>query len=71
MSNCESDKEDSKSPEELVEQAIASMNIEGIRIPDDEKEILQKIATGELDADEVADAIAKKAIENSKENKPT
>lgn len=71
MSNNEDDKKDSTSAEELVEQAVASMNIEGIRVPDDEKEVLRKIATGELDADEVAEAIAKKALENSKTNKPT
>lgn len=71
MSNDENKKKDSKSAEELVEQVVASMNIEGIKIPEDEKEILRKIANGELDADEVAEAIAKKALENSKTNKPT
>ena len=69
MSNSNDNKNDSKSTEELVAQAIASMNIEGIRIPEDEKEILRKIASGELDADEVAEAIAEKAIENAKANK--
>lgn len=71
MSNDENEKKDSKPAEELVEQVVASMNIEGIKIPEDEKEILRKIANGELDADEVAEAIAKKALENSKTNKPT
>lgn len=70
MSKDKVDKGKSKTAEELVEQAVASMNIEGIRVPEDEKEILRKIANGELDADEVAEAIAKKALENSK-NKPT
>ena len=54
----------------VVEQTVASLNIEGMRVPDDEKEILKKIASGELDADEVADAIAKKAIaESASKNK--
>ena len=61
MSNNKDDRKDSKSAEELVEQVVASMNIEGIRVPEDEKEILRKIASGELDADEVAEAIAKKS----------
>ena len=71
MSNNENEKKNSASAEELVEQVIASMNIEGIKIPEDEKEILRKIANGELDADEVAEAIAKKALGESKTNKPT
>lgn len=70
MSGNESNDKHSKSADEMVEQAVASMNIEGIRIPEDEKEILRKIANGELDADEVAEAIAKKALEDSKANKP-
>ena len=55
----------SKTAEELVEYAVASLSIEGIIVPDDEKEILRKIANNELDADEVADAIAQKAIEQA------
>jgi len=61
----ENSQKKSKNAEELVEYAVASLNIEGIRVPDDEKEILRKIANGELDADEVADAIAQKAIKQS------
>ncbi len=57
--------EKSKTAEELVENAVASLSIEGIIVPDDEKEILRKIANGELDADKVADAIAQKAIEQA------
>jgi hypothetical protein len=57
--------EKSKTAEELVEYAVASLSIEGIIVPDDEKEILRKIANGELDADKVADAIAQKAIEQA------
>ena len=55
----------SKTAEELVEYAVASLSIEGIIVPDDEKEILRKIANNELDADEVADTIAQKAIEQA------
>lgn len=58
--------EKSKTVEELVENAMASLSIEGIRVPDDEKEILRKIAGCELDADEVADAIVQKVIKQSK-----
>lgn len=68
MSDGDKGPQKAKTPEEIVEQAIASLNIEGIRVPEDEKEILRKIAAGELDADEVADAIAKQALENSKKN---
>ena len=54
----------------VVEQAVGSLNIEGIRVPDDEKEILRKIANGELDADEIADSIVAKAIAaNAAKNK--
>ncbi|CAA0123350.1 Uncharacterised protein [BD1-7 clade bacterium] len=66
------DKEQAKpgDPEFQVEQTIGSMNIEGIRVPDDEKEVLKMIAEGKLDADEIADAIARQALEqSSKENK--
>jgi len=63
--NKENSQKKSKTAEELVENAVASLSIEGIRVPDDEKEILRKIANGELDADEVADAIVQKAIEQS------
>ncbi|WP_299588748.1 antitoxin VbhA family protein [uncultured Microbulbifer sp.] len=58
-----------KKAEELVERAIASLNIEGIRVPEEEKEILRKIANGELDADEVADEIVRKALKDSKTGK--
>ena len=57
--------EKSKTAEKLFEYAVASLSIEGIIVPDDEKEILRKIANGELDADKVADAIAQKAIEQA------
>ena len=63
--NKENSQKKSKTAEELVENTVASLSIEGIRVPDDEKEILRKIANGELDADEVADAIVQKAIEQS------
>ncbi|MGH1469975.1 MAG: antitoxin VbhA family protein [Cellvibrionaceae bacterium] len=71
MKKAKENQEKSNTPEDMVEQAIASMNIEGIRIPEDEKEVLRKIASGELDADEVAEAIVNKALENAKINKPT
>ncbi|MGH1470369.1 MAG: antitoxin VbhA family protein [Cellvibrionaceae bacterium] len=50
-----------------AEQAIASLNIEGMRVPDSEKEILRKIAAGELNADEVVDAIVEDKTRKSLE----
>lgn len=54
-------------PDFIVEQVVGSLNIEGIRVPDDEQEILRRIARGEIDADDYADEIVRQALhENTK-----
>ncbi|MGI9278015.1 MAG: antitoxin VbhA family protein [Endozoicomonas sp.] len=54
-----------KDPDTVVNQVVGSLNIEGMKVPEDEKEILKKIASGELDADQVADEIVRKALQDN------
>ncbi|WP_062270756.1 hypothetical protein [Endozoicomonas arenosclerae] len=50
---------DPKDPDFIAEQVEGSMNIEGFKLPEEERETLKKIVKGELDVDEVADTIVR------------
>ena len=56
---------DPKDPDFIAEQVESSMNIEGFKLPEEERETLKKIVKGELDPDEVADAIVRKVLDEN------